>query len=171
VQVAGESCPSLKSKRTSPHMLRDSAAMELLQAGVDRSAIALWFGNESIESTHTYLQTHVILKAKAGSAAMERRADDFVAAVGLRTKVLIATAGVALLLAGAEGAWFARTWSDPPMAVTNCVPAPQALGGQAWTWLLSGPGRRWCADEWPPHMVELNDFVAMSYFMNDLPAA
>ncbi len=44
VQVAGESCPSLKSKRVSPHVLRHSAAMELLQAGVDSSVIALWLG-------------------------------------------------------------------------------------------------------------------------------
>ena len=56
VQVAGGSCPSLKSKRVSPHVLRHSAAMELLQAGVDCSVIALWLGHESIETTQTYLR-------------------------------------------------------------------------------------------------------------------
>ena len=46
VRVAGERCPSLASKRVSPHVLRHSAAMELLQAGVDCSVIALWLGHE-----------------------------------------------------------------------------------------------------------------------------
>ncbi|MBY0322070.1 MAG: site-specific integrase [Reyranella sp.] len=55
VRVASERCPSLASKRVSPHVLRHSAAMELLQAGVDCSVIALWLGHESIETTQTYL--------------------------------------------------------------------------------------------------------------------
>jgi integrase len=42
VRVAHKSCPSLKAKSVSPHVLRHSAAMELLQAGVDCSVIALW---------------------------------------------------------------------------------------------------------------------------------
>lgn len=52
VRVAPKSCPSLKAKSVSPHVLRHSAAMELLQAGVDCSVIALWLGHELVETTH-----------------------------------------------------------------------------------------------------------------------
>ena len=65
VRVAHKSCPSLKAKSVSPHVLRHSAAMELLQAGVDCSVIALWLGHESVETTQTYLHAPLALKEAA----------------------------------------------------------------------------------------------------------
>jgi len=63
--VARAHCPSLKHKRVSPHVLRHSLAMDLLQHGVDRSVIALWLGHESIETTQVYLHANLELKEKA----------------------------------------------------------------------------------------------------------
>jgi integrase/recombinase XerD len=57
--------PFTKEQRVTPHVLRHSAAMELLQAGVDRSVIALWLGHESIETTQIYLDADLALKEKA----------------------------------------------------------------------------------------------------------
>jgi integrase/recombinase XerD len=39
--------------------------MDLLQHGVDRTAIALWLGHESPESTQMYFTADVALKEKA----------------------------------------------------------------------------------------------------------
>ncbi|HEY6290659.1 MAG TPA: site-specific integrase [Terriglobia bacterium] len=58
-------CPSLRQKRVSPHVLRHSAAMELLQGGVDRSVIALGWGHESVETTQIYLDANLALKEEA----------------------------------------------------------------------------------------------------------
>jgi len=63
--LAARTCPSLKRKRVSPHVCRHSAAMDLLQHGVDRSVIALWLGHESLESTRMYLHADMRLKEKA----------------------------------------------------------------------------------------------------------
>lgn len=65
VTIARMQCTSLKHKRVSPHVLRHSAAMELLQAGVDCSVIALWLGHESVETTQVYLHAHMALKEAA----------------------------------------------------------------------------------------------------------
>ena len=62
VATARRTCPSLNNKRVSPHVLRHTTAMELLQAGVDRSVIALWLGHESLETTQIYLDANLALK-------------------------------------------------------------------------------------------------------------
>ena len=63
--LAAQICLSLKGKRVSPHVCRHSAAMDLLQHGVDRSVIALWLGHESAETTQMYLHADMRLKEKA----------------------------------------------------------------------------------------------------------
>jgi site-specific recombinase XerD len=65
VMKARKSCASLRKKRVSPHVLRHAAAMELLQAGVDRAVIALWLGHESVETTQIYLDADLALKEQA----------------------------------------------------------------------------------------------------------
>ena len=65
VAAAQQRCPSLRKKRVTPHTLRHTAAMQLLQRGVDRSVIALWLGHESIETTQIYLHADLRLKEKA----------------------------------------------------------------------------------------------------------
>jgi site-specific recombinase XerD len=62
VKAAKDKCASLKRKRISPHVLRHTAAMNLLQHGVDQFVIALWLGHESVDTTQIYI--HADLKMK-----------------------------------------------------------------------------------------------------------
>jgi integrase/recombinase XerD len=63
--TAAASCPSLASKKISPHVLRHTAAMRLLHAGVDLSVIALWLGHEQTETTQIYLHADLAIKERA----------------------------------------------------------------------------------------------------------
>lgn len=65
VQVAAEHCPSLRGRQVSPHTLRHTTAMHLLQSGVDVTVIALWLGHESPETTHQYVEADLEMKRKA----------------------------------------------------------------------------------------------------------
>jgi integrase/recombinase XerD len=62
---AAQQCPSLLSKRVTPHVLRHTSAMRLLQAGVDTTVIALWLGHESVETTQIYLHADMTIKERA----------------------------------------------------------------------------------------------------------
>ena len=64
IATASKTCPSLLRKKVTPHVLRHTMAMELLQAGVDRAVIALWLGHESVETTQVYLHANLALKEK-----------------------------------------------------------------------------------------------------------
>ena len=63
--TASSSCPTLATKPVSPHVLRHTAAMNLLHAGVDTSVIALWLGHESTEATQIYLHADMAIKERA----------------------------------------------------------------------------------------------------------
>ena len=65
VTTAAGRCPSLNTKRISPHTLRHTAAMTLLHAGVDTSTIALWLGHAGTKATQTYLHADLALKEAA----------------------------------------------------------------------------------------------------------
>ncbi len=65
VATAARQCPSLKKKRVSPHVLRHTAAMDLLQHGVDRTVIALWLGHETLETVNVYVHANLQMKEQA----------------------------------------------------------------------------------------------------------
>ena len=62
VRTASEHHPRLTQQRVSPHTIRHTTAMHLLQAGVDISVIALWLGHESPITTHHYVEADLTMK-------------------------------------------------------------------------------------------------------------
>ena len=63
--AAAHASPALAGKKITPHVLRHTAAMRLLHAGVDITVIALWLGHESVRTTHIYLAADLALKEQA----------------------------------------------------------------------------------------------------------
>jgi integrase/recombinase XerD len=63
--TAAASCPSLAGKNVTPHVLRHTAAMRLLHAGVETTVIALWLGHENVTTTSIYLEADLELKQRA----------------------------------------------------------------------------------------------------------
>jgi integrase/recombinase XerD len=65
VKQATSEHPTLSSARISPHTIRHTTAMHLLQSGVDLSVIAMWLGHETIQTTHQYLDADLESKKRA----------------------------------------------------------------------------------------------------------
>lgn len=48
-----------------PHTVRHTTAMHLLQSGVDITVIALWLGHEDTATTHMYVEADLAMKEQA----------------------------------------------------------------------------------------------------------
>ncbi len=80
VATASTRCPSLAGRHVSPHTLRHTTAMHLLQSGVDITTIALWLGHEDPATTHTYIEADLAMK----EAALRRLEDPAPASLRFR---------------------------------------------------------------------------------------
>lgn len=62
VATAQRSCPSLRGQHISPHTIRHSTAVHLLESGTDLAVIALWLGHSSPAVTHQYFEADLATK-------------------------------------------------------------------------------------------------------------
>ncbi len=65
VVTAESTYPNLRERPVSPHTIRHTTAMHLLQSGVDITVIALWLGHENPATTHMYLEADLEMKKRA----------------------------------------------------------------------------------------------------------
>lgn len=75
VARAAERYPSLNMRHISPHSVRHSTAMHMLQSGVAFSVIALWLGHESMTTTHRYVEADLTMKQNALARLQEPAMD------------------------------------------------------------------------------------------------
>jgi len=64
-RTASLRCPTLSDRCISPHTLRHTVAMHLLQAGVDLATIRSWLGHADLRTTHHYLEADIEMKRRA----------------------------------------------------------------------------------------------------------
>jgi integrase/recombinase XerD len=62
---AAQVCPELAQREVSPHVIRHSTAIPMLQAGVDITLLALWLGHENTATTNMYVEADLAMKERA----------------------------------------------------------------------------------------------------------
>jgi site-specific recombinase XerD len=70
VRRAAETCPTLAGRTVSPHQLRHSCAVIMLQATRDIRKVALWLGHADIRTTEVYLRMDPSEKLEAIEAVV-----------------------------------------------------------------------------------------------------
>lgn len=63
--TATKRCPSLAKKRISPHVLRHSCALTILQATKDLRKVSLWLGHANMQTTEMYVRADPSIKLEA----------------------------------------------------------------------------------------------------------
>jgi len=72
-------CSNLSKRKASPHAIRHTTAMHLLQSGVAFSVIALWLGHESTTTIHRYIEADLAMKEKALTHSLHLHIGSFTA--------------------------------------------------------------------------------------------
>jgi site-specific recombinase XerD len=93
VQVAATSCPSLSTKRVSPHVLRHTCALTVLQATKDLRKVSLWLGHAHMQTTEMYTRADPSVKLEALEAMIApqlrsgrfRATDELIASLSSRS--------------------------------------------------------------------------------------
>lgn len=70
VKIATKSCPSLSTKRVSPHVLRHTCALTVLQATKDLRKVSLWLGHAHMQTTEMYTRADPSVKLEALEATI-----------------------------------------------------------------------------------------------------
>jgi site-specific recombinase XerD len=63
-------CPSLSTKRVSPHVLRHTCALTVLQATKDLRKVSLWLGHANMQTTEMYTRADPSVKLEALEAVI-----------------------------------------------------------------------------------------------------
>ena len=72
VRLAAQHAPVLRKRRVTPHVMRHSCAVALLQAGVDVSVIRDYLGHASVATTSRYITTNLQMKREVLEAFWKR---------------------------------------------------------------------------------------------------
>lgn len=64
-RTATASCPDLSTKRVSPHVLRHTCALTVLQATKDLRKVSLWLGHANMQTTEIYTRADPSIKLEA----------------------------------------------------------------------------------------------------------